>query len=74
MKLNSIRRNLKLEDILSEITLLCGKTIERKDFCDCRGRRWFKIIKLKFNDNTHMDSNRFQDVMALKEIVNFSEW
>ena len=71
MENNSIRRNLKLEDILSEITLLCGEDYRKeKTFVIVEGDDDLKFIKNKFNDNTY-GFESFSGCDGVEEIVNF---
>ena len=69
MENNSIRRNLKREDIISEIRLLCGEDYKKvKTFVIVEGDDDLKFIKINLI-LMHMDSNRFRDVMALKKLL-----
>ena len=67
MNKNSIRKNLKREDIVSEIRLLRGEDYEKeKTFVIVEGDDDFLKINLIL---MHMYSNRFQDVMGLKKLL-----
>ena len=71
MENNSIRRNLKLEDILSEITLLCGEDYRKeKTFVIVEGDDDLKFIKNKFNDNTY-GFESFSGCAGVEKIVNY---
>lgn len=73
MENNSIRRNLKLEDILSEITLLCGEDYRKeKTFVVVEGDDDLKFIKNKFNDNTY-GFESFSGCAGVEKIVNYFE-
>ena len=68
---NSIRRNLKREDIISEIRLLCGEDYSNvKTFVIVEGDDDLKFIKNKFNDNTY-GFESFSGCDGVEEIVNF---
>lgn len=68
---NSIRRNLKRKDIISEIILLLGEDYEKvKTFVIVEGDDDLKFIKNKFNDNTY-GFESFSGCDGVEEIVNF---
>ena len=71
MDSNSIRKDLKREDIISEIRLLCGEDYEKvKTFVIVEGDDDLKFIKNKFNDNTY-GFESFSGCDGVEEIVNF---
>lgn len=66
---NSIRRNLKREDIISEIRLLCGEDYSKvKTFVIVEGDDDLKFIKNKFNSNTY-GFESFSGCAGVEEIV-----
>ena len=68
---NSIRTNLNREDIISEITLLCGEDYKKvKTFVIVEGDDDLKFIQNKFNDNTY-GFESFSGCAGVEEIVNF---
>lgn len=68
---NSIRTNLNREDIISEITLLCGGDYKKvKTFVIVEGDDDLKFIQNKFNDNTY-GFESFSGCAGVEEIVNF---
>ena len=69
--MDSIRRNLKREDIISEIRLLCGEDYNKvKTFVIVEGDDDLRFIKNKFNDNTY-GFESFSGCDGVEEIVNF---
>ena len=69
--MDSIRRNLKQEDIISEIRLLCGEDYNKvKTFVIVEGDDDLRFIKNKFNDNTY-GFESFSGCDGVEEIVNF---
>ncbi len=68
---NSIRRNLKREDIISEIRLLCGEDYSKvKTFVIVEGDDDLKFIKNKFNSNTY-GFESFSGCSGVEEIVKY---
>lgn len=68
---NSIRTNLNREDIISEITLLCGEDYKKvKTFVIVEGDDDLKFIQNKFNNNTY-GFESFSGCAGVEEIVNF---
>lgn len=71
MENNSIRTNLKREDIISEIRLLCGEDYDKvKTFVIVEGDDDLKFIQNKFNDNTY-GFESFSGCDGVEEIVNY---
>lgn len=71
MEKNSIRRNLKREDIISEIKLLCGEDYKKvKTFVIVEGDDDLKFIKNKFNSNAY-GFESFSGCDGVEEIVNY---
>ena len=69
--MDSIRRNLKRQDIISEIRLLCGEDYNKvKTFVIVEGDDDLRFIKNKFNDNTY-GFESFSGCDGVEEIVNF---
>ena len=69
--MDSIRRNLEREDIISEIRLLCGEDYNKvKTFVIVEGDDDLRFIKNKFNDNTY-GFESFSGCDGVEEIVNF---
>ena len=71
MEDNSIRRNLKREDIISEIRLLCGEDYKKvKTFVIVEGDDDLKFIKNKFNSKAY-GFESFSGCDGVEEIVNY---
>ena len=71
MEKNSIRRNLKREDIISEIKLLCGEDYKKvKTFVIVEGDDDLKFIKNKFNSKAY-GFESFSGCDGVEEIVNY---
>ena len=71
MENNSIRRNLKREDIISEIRLLCGEDYSKvKTFVIVEGDDDLKFIKNKFNSKAY-GFESFSGCDGVEEIVNY---
>lgn len=71
MENNSIRTNLKRDDIISEIRLLCGEDYNKvKTFVIVEGYDDLKFIKNKFNSNTY-GFESFSGCDGVEEIVNY---
>lgn len=71
MENNSIRRNLRREDIISEIRLLCGEDYSKvKTFVIVEGDDDLKFIKNKFNSNAY-GFESFSGCDGVEEIVNY---
>lgn len=69
--MDSIKRNLEREDIISEIRLLCGEDYNKvKTFVIVEGDDDLRFIKNKFNDNTY-GFESFSGCDGVEEIVNF---
>ena len=68
---NSIRTNLNREDIISEITLLCGEDYKKvKTFVIVEGDDDLKFIQNKFNSNAY-GFESFSGCDGVEEIVNY---
>ena len=71
MENNSIRRNLRREDIISEIRLLCGEDYSKvKTFVIVEGDDDLKFIKNKFNSKAY-GFESFSGCDGVEEIVNY---
>ncbi len=71
MNKNSIRKNLKREDIVSEIRLLRGEDYEKeKTFVIVEGDDDLKFFKNKFNSNAYVFES-FSGCDGVEEIVNY---
>ena len=71
MEDNSIRINLKREDIISEIRLLCGEDYKKvKTFVIVEGDDDLKFIKNKFNSKAY-GFESFSGCDGVEEIVNY---